>query len=225
MEYIINDGHVTRTYDVKLDVSKLEEIIVKLKKYCYRVVLKNINVIANNEKEAITKINSHDANGIKIKKIVNISTKYEDIRKITKCPYVFKCEYLCKQNSYLVYILETILSNYRSSLNFKNQNNRLLDLLIQFENSEELKPYEKRIEEYEEKIWKQPSSDSLRMKNELSQLLLDFDSNKDYDFDLLSDLYNHAKDCFSLVLVAETVHYKDLDKNSKIYKLGANKLI
>lgn len=225
MEYIINDGHVTRTYDVKIDASKLEEIIVKLKKYCYRIVLKNINVIANNENEAITKINSHDANGIKIKKIVNISTKYEDIRKITKCPYVFKCEYLCKQNSYLVYILETILSNYRSSLNFKNQNNRLIDLLLGYGNSDEIVPYEKRVRECRYKIHKSFSNDKLTLENELSNLLIEMNNNINFDFSLLDELYKDAKECFELELVSETVHYNDRNKNIKLYKLGTKRLL
>ena len=222
MEYIINDGHVTRTYDVKIDVQKLEEIIIKLKEFCYHVVLKHVKVIANSENEAITKINSLDAEGIRIKKVVNMSTKYEDLRKITKCPYVFECEYLCKENSYLVYILEMLLKNYRSSLNFKNQNNRLIDLLLGYGNSDEMVPYEKRVRECKYKIYKSSSHDKLDLENELSNLLIEMNNNINLDFSLLAKLYKSAKECFDLEMVSETVHYKDRQDKAKVYNLGTN---
>ena len=220
MNYIINDGHVTYEYDVKINDSELEKIINELDEKCYFMVAKNIKVSANNEEEVITKINANNNSDVKINKLVKVPDRYYSLKDITECQFVFECEYLCKQSSYLASLLRMLLFNYRSTLEFKKQNNRLIDLLISYQNNEELKPFLKRIDEYEEKIWKNPSSCSPLMKKELSNLLLEFEYNKDYNFELLASLYQKAKDCFELVLVSETVHYKDFNHSPKVYKLG-----
>ena len=232
MKYIENDGQVTREYEVKINTSELEKVIKELEEKCYRVVSKKTKVAAKNENEALDKLNVMDKSKITVNKLVDISDKYPKEVNSTGL-HIFDCEYLCRQNSYLVYILETILSNYRSSLEFKNQNYRFIDLLIQYENNDELKPYDERMKEYEDELSKfadieGDSKEILyqkKLKETMASTLIEMKNNPNYDFDLLKKLYENAKECFGLILVAETVHYKDIDKNPKVYKLGTKKMI
>ena len=224
MEYIENDGRVTRLYDVKIDTERLEDIVRELVEKCYRVTVKNVKVLANSEKEAVDKINAFDSEGIKVNRVVDVINQYEDLRKVTKCPFLYDCEYLCNENTYLVYILQMLLKNYYSTLNFKKQNNRLIDLLIGYSNSDELKSYEERISECKEKM-KENYSDTKTIKEELTHLIVERNNNKNFNFELLTKLYNDAKECFNLELVSETIHYKDVDEHFKTYKLGAKRNI
>ena len=226
MKYIENDGQVTREYEVKINTKELENVISELASKCYRIVSKETRVAANSEKEAIEKINSMDRKGIRINELTNISKDYPK-EVLSSGLQIFVCEYLYKQNSQLVYILETILSNYRSSLDFKNQNYKFIDLLINFENNDELKTYEERLKNYKEEVLNAREDGQLqnKVKEKVESIMQEMEYNKDYNFALLNELYNRAKECFSLVLVAETVHYKDLDKNPKVYKLGSKKTI
>ena len=226
MKYIENDGHVTREYEVKINTEELEEIIRELSKRCYRFVNKETRVAANNEEEALEKINAMDKSGIKVNRLTNISNEYPR-ETLSTGLQVFDCEYLLRQNSQLVYILETILSNYRSSLDFKNQNYKFIDLLINFENSLELVPYDNRLNTYKDEILN-ARDDVVKQKNikrEVEATMQEMEYNSHYNFELLDALYQRAKECFDLILVAETVHYKDLDSNPKIYKLGTKKCL
>lgn len=225
MKYIENDGQVTREYEVRINTRILETIIRELEAKCYKIVNKETKVAARNQEEAIEKVNAMDKTGIKVSELTNISGEFPK-EVLSSGLQIFDCEYLFRQNSKLVYILETILSNYRSSLEFKNQNYKFIDLLIQFENSDELKPYDERLKEYKEKLLNSDDVESkMRLKEKVESTLQEMESNKEYDFALLKELYEEAKECFSLILVAETVHYKDIDKNPKIYKLGTKKML
>lgn len=222
MKYIENNGEITREYEVQINTKTLEEVIKELTEKCYRVVNRETKVFANNEEEAIEKINANDKSGIKVKGLTNISEK--DNRGETLGLQVFNCEYLYKQNSELVKILETILSNYRSTLGFKNQNYREIDRLIQFKDSEELVPYTVRLLHLGEQ-----TADAIKsngkvdkdLEEKVNATIQEADNNKEFDFTLLNDLYERAKDCFGFILVAETVHYNDSSKGTMVYKLGS----
>ena len=231
MNYIENDGHITREYDVKINDIELERIIKELDEKCSFTVLRNIKVCANNEEEVLEKINANNNSDVKINKLVKVPDKYYLLKDITACPFVFECEYFCKQSSYLASLLRVLLFNYHSSLNFRKQDSRLIDNLVYYQNNDELKPFKDRIANYEEEILnfkhRNNTSYELEYKNQIENKLLETLSmekyNVDYDFELLADLYKQAKECFELVLVSETVHYKDLDHCPKVYKLGEKK--
>ena len=228
MKYIENNGNITREYDVLVDVNILEEIIIELDTKCYRIVHEKIKVAAYSKDEALKRLSSAiNSAGIPVNGLIEISNGYQDLDGNSNLPLVFDCDYLCKKSSQLVYILQKIINNYTSTLDFKNENNRLIDLLIGYKNSEELIPYYVRFKTLGEKIGNAFNNNDLKKladyQIETQQLIIEKRNNEDFDFKLLSNLYQKAKDCFKLVLVSETVHYTYREKDSKIYKIGAIK--
>ena len=225
MKYIENDGHITREFEVKINVENLESIIKELDSKCYRIVNRIVKVSAYNKEDAIEKINlAINSAKIKVNQLVKISDGYHDFVNNPQLPYIYDCECICKESSQLVYILKKLISNYQSRIDFKEQNNKLLDDLINYQNSEELLPYSVRIKDcYDEiKNYLNINSNDFVQFNSLNikfdGLIHEFEQNKEYDFVLLYDLYKQALECFKLVILSETVHYKD--KNNKVYRLG-----
>ena len=100
-------------------------------------------------------------------------------------------------------MLTIALSSYRSKSGFVTDNNRAIDLIMDYENHDELKTYQERMAE----------------QGITQELFDEYENNKEFDFNLLNDLYQKAKNCFKLVLISETVHY-DNDDNTRVYKLG-----
>ncbi len=231
MKYIVNNGQVTSEYDVKIDVEQLQEIIKQLDEKCYRIVNKKIKVAAYSKDEAIKRVNAAiNASGEKINSLIEISNGYKDLVNYPGSPFVFDCECLCKQSSNLVYILQKVLYNYSSSLDYKRQNNRVIDLLIDYKNDEELIPYDIRMAECSKKMKSFLDSNSNDLKKQFSlqeesnNLLQEMQLNMNFDFNLLHDLYDKAKGCFEFVLVSETKHYNSNEEDVKVYKLGKNLL-
>ena len=110
MQYIENDGHVTREYEVRINVEELENIIRELDTKCYRIVNKKNKVAAKNKEEAIEKVNmAINSAGIKVNGLVEISEGYKDLVDYPGSLLIFDCDCLCKSSSQLVYILERIL--------------------------------------------------------------------------------------------------------------------
>ena len=71
MKYIVNKGNITYEYNVKLNVEALDVIRRELETKCYRIINKETKVYANNEQEAIEKINPSDRSGIRVKKLTD----------------------------------------------------------------------------------------------------------------------------------------------------------
>ncbi len=136
MRYIENDGYKTCEYDIKINTSKLEKVIKELDSKCYRIIDKTINVTALSKEDAIRKINMiTNAAGEKVNDILSISEGYKDMVNYPNSPFIFDCKCLHKESSDLVIILRKLLNNYLSKLDFKKENNRLLDLLFMFESN------------------------------------------------------------------------------------------
>ena len=228
MKYIENDGHVTKEYNVEINIEELEKIIKELDLKCYRIINKRVKVAAYNKNEAIERVNmAINTAGIQVNGLIEISDGYRDFAKNPYSPYIYDCDCLCKESSQLVYILRKLLFNYQSKCGFKNQNNKLLDELINYQNSEELVPYEIRINDCYSKIkdfLNNNSKDLEKLKNldlQFTELSQEAKQNEGYDVTLLSDLYQKALGCFKLILVSEIIHYKDRD--NKVYELGVRK--
>lgn len=204
MRYIEKEDNITREYDVKINDVELEKIVDELNEKCCRALKKTVNVTGYNKKEAREKIASINKDGINIVSRKEVS---EDLANQTKCPYVYECEYFCKQPSYLAYLLNIILKNYRTNRNYILTDDKAMNLLIDYINNDELKPYTERMAE----------------EGITEDLYFEFEYNKDFDFELLYDLYKKALECFSLVLVSETTRYNPYDKNAKTYKIGERK--
>ena len=232
MNYIENDGHITKEYDVKINDSKLEQIIMELDNKCSFLVNKVVKVLAHDKNEAIMKVTANNEE-IKVNRVSVVSSKNVVLNDIGECPYVFECEYLSKQSSYLASLLRVILFNYRSSLDFKKQNSGLIDRLIDYQNNEELMCFEERIRKYKSELLdiyhergkRNDLEYQTQMEDKLSKTILLMQNNENYDFKLLARLYEESKKCFEFILTKETIHYKDINNNPKVYKLGTKKLI
>ena len=231
MQYIQNDGYVTYEYDVIIDEEKLRGIIKKLDESCYRVVNKKAQVSAPCKEEALRKLQREvNLAGVKVNGLIEISDGYKYFSGYSQELLFFDCDYLCKQSSNLVYILQRILANYSSQLDFKKQNNRLIDLLIGYANTDELKSFDVRGEECYKKIKdyfdsnKEDLDEQYRLQEESRILLQEIRLNMDFNFELLRKLYEEAKECFTFTLVNKTIHNK-INDSSKIYKLSENKVL
>ena len=234
MRYIENDGHVTREYGVNINVEQLQKIIDELRERCSRIINSKIKVADSDKDEAIKKINIAINSGkADVNELIEISDACEDTISYSKKMKIFDCNCLCRESSYLEQILQTLLNSYQSSLDYKKQNNHMIDLLIGYENNNELKPYSVRIKECTEKMIDLHSSNCgdmntfNEMQKELESLLNESHNNPNYDFELLYKLYQMAKSCFRLTLLSQTIHYKDIDKNpdAYVYKLGDRRII
>ena len=204
MKYIEKNENVTREYEVFINDEELLKIVNELNEKCCRALKVSTNITAYNEEEAFEKINK-----IKKSEVSSITKselqEYNKSSVKTKKPiYLFECEYFRKQNTYLAYLLTTALRSYRSAVGASKDSDNTIGLLIDYANSDELKPYELRMAE-----------------NGITKELFDeYENNKDFDFALLNELYEKAKECFKLVLVSEKINYENMDEKQRVYKLG-----
>ena len=139
MEYIRNDGNVTRIYDVVININKLLNVIRELDANCYHEVYKIEKIIAYSRDEAISIVNNtRNTAGLKINKLIDISDSYKDLVMDENSPYIFDCEMFSKESIELACILKKIIINYKYKDAFKNQNNYLIDALYEYKNCSEL---------------------------------------------------------------------------------------
>ena len=196
MKYIEEKENVTREYEVIIDDVALSKIVEELNEKCCRAVKVSINVRAQKDR-AYENFNTIGKSGVDIVRRVEDSTGKETMS-------LYECEFFRKQNPQLSYILTTALRSYRSTVGY-SINDNTIKMLLEYANSEELKPYQVRMAE-----------------NGITQELYDeYENNKDFDFALLNELYEKAKECFKLLLISEKTDYKDVDKDARIYKLGS----
>ena len=165
---------------------------------------KVVRVTGSSEEEAMERINSTDNHGISVVRKIDFSEGFNHLKNFNKQQYIYECEFYFKQISYLEYLLNIALNSYRAKSNYVANNNRTINLINDYENSDELKTYQERMAE-----------------NGITQELFDeYENNKDFDFNLLNELYQRAKKCFKLVLMSETIHYESVKDNPRVYKLG-----
>ena len=206
MIYIENNENVTREYEVLIDDGKLESVIKKLNEKCCRALKKTVRVTSNSKEEAIERINSTDNHGINIVREIELSDNYGHLKDFTKQQYIYECEFYYNQVSYLEYLLNIVLMSYRSKFGMSTDVSKSLNLILDYENNDELKTYQERM----------------ALEGITKELYFEYENNKDFDFELLHSLYQEAKECFKLKLVSETIHY-DLENDAKVYKLGTRK--
>ncbi len=201
MKYIEENEYLTREFEVSINEAELERIKSELEKYCCRNKNVSINVTASDEKEAIQKVNSIKKNEVSVVRKNEILNNEKKLIN-NKAMYMYECQYYYQQIPYLAHLLNIILNSYRYQPKIADIT-KAVDSLVEYENNDELKPYE----------W-------LMAKNGITEeLYLEYEHNKDFDFKLLNDLYQQAKKCFTLVLISETIHYDDEDKEFRTYKL------
>jgi len=206
MRYIEKENNVTKEYEVIIDDVELEKIIKELNARCCRIVKANTNVMSTSKEMAIDKISFNGNREVNIVKEIELADSQNHLNEFAKPQFIYECEYFYKQVTYLEYLLSIILRSYRSKNNANNSENAI-KLLLNYENNDELIPYIERM-----------ARDGIK-----EDLLLEYENNKDYDFELLNKLYQRAKDCFKLILISETIHYDNNENNSKVYKLGTRK--
>ena len=202
MKYIEENENITREYEVTIDDAELEKIIKELNEKCCRAVKKTVRVTSGSKEEAIKKINSSNNHGISVVREIELTDDFKYLKSFSKPQYIYECEFYFNQISYLEYLLSVLLSSYRSKSNYVANNNRAIKLLIDYENNEELKTYEERMAEH----------------GITPELFSEYENNKDFDFELLKNLYQRAKECVRLVLLSEVIHYSE--ESEKVYKLG-----
>ena len=204
MKYIEKNESVTREYEVVINDVELENIIKELNENCCRAIKKSVRVTSGSKEEAIKRINSANNHGINVVRELEMGDSYNHLKTFSKPQYVYECEFYFKQVSYLAYLLTIALNSYRSKLGFTTDDNRTIDLILNYENNEELKSYKERMAE----------------QGITEDLYFEYENNKDFDFELLKELYEKAKECFRLVLISETIHYDDAIDQNRVYKLG-----
>ena len=194
MEYIKNNGVVTKKYEVIINTERLQNIIKELETRCFHEVHKIIKVTAYNSIEARFKLREEtNSAGIKKYEILSVSNGYKDFITNDGSIYMYDCEVIEKESSQLVDILNKLIFNYNSKVNFKKENNRLIDLLYNYPNSGEIKSLE------------------INQNN---------NNNNPYfnSFHLLN-LYCEAMECINFVLLEEIKHDHYENKGIKVYKL------
>lgn len=203
MNYTETNENITREYKVIIDDAKLQSVIKELNEKCCRALKKTIRVTSSSKEEAIEKINSNNNYGISIVKEIELSDSFGHLKSFASPQYIYECEFYYNQISYLEYLLNIILTAYRSKYGTSLDVSKSINLILDYENNDELKTYQE------------------RMANEgiTKELYFEYENNKDFDFKLLRELYQKAKECFKLVLISETINY-DIEKEAKVYKLG-----
>lgn len=204
MKYIEKNENVTREYEVVINDKELLEIVNELNAKCSRSLKVSTNVTAYDENEALEKINKIRKNEINSITKSELPEYNKGSLNTNKPLYLFECEYFRKQNPYLAYLLTTALTSYRSIVGANVNSNNTIGMLVDYADSDELKPYEVRM-----------ARDGIT-----KELYDEYENNKDFDFALLNELYEKAKKCFKLVLLSETISYDNVDEKQRVYKLG-----
>ena len=194
MKYIEKNENETNEYEVLIKGEELSNIIKELNEKCCRAIKVNVNVTAYQESEALEKINKIRKNEVSIISKKELPEYNKGSLKTDKTLYLYECEYFRKQISYLSYLLAASLSSYHSN----NDMSYVINQLIEYENNDEIKTYQERMAE----------------QGIIEELFMEYENNKDFDFALLRELYQKAKECFKLVLVSKTIHY-DNEENTK----------
>ena len=193
MEYIKNDGLITKKFEVIINTERLQNIIKELDTRCFRETRKTIKVTAYNSVEARYKLqNETNSAGIKKYEILSVSDGYKDLVTYDGPIYMFDCEVLEKESSQLVVILNKLILNYNSKVDFKKENNHLIDLLYNYPNSEEIKSLELN-------------------QNEVN--------NPYFNPIYLLSLYSEAMSTINFVLLEEIKHNNIENIGAKVYKL------
>lgn len=196
MRYIEKNNNVTLEHEVIVNAEELANIIKELNEKCCRSVRVNVNVTAYQESEALEKINKIRKDDISVINKMELPDYNKGSLNNSKTLYLFECEYFRKQISYLSYLLASVLSSSQSNNDITGVINQLKD----YANEDELKTYQERMAE-----------------NGITKELYDeYENNKDFDFALLHELYQRAKNCFRIVELNKTIHYT----NGRVKKLG-----
>ncbi len=194
MKYIEKNEKVTKEYEVLFNEEELVNIISELNNKCCRRVKKIEKVGCNSEKEALARFSS---NGIHD---VHVIGKTMQNNGNNPCKYIYEVMFYYEQLPSLSYILNSILRAYRV-IDKEIDVTEAINQLIAYKNSDELKPYQARMGE----------------TGISEELYLEYENNKDFDFELLSELYQKSLSCFQAELVSKTIHYTD---NRVVKKLG-----
>ena len=188
MKYYRENENVRMEYDVILDVAKLEKIIKTLDEECSNEIKKTARVTSSSIEEALAKITTNDKSSINFTQIfdaLELGSDYDFLKAFTKPQFVFEYEFNYVQPSYLAYLLRTILSNNNTNTDMTST----LNLLFDYENSEELNSYKE------------------KMANEgITQETY-------FKYELLSSLYQAARDSIKGKLVCEVIHYENDEKD------------
>jgi hypothetical protein len=193
MRYIEKNDNVTREYEVLIDENKLVEVIKKLNEKCSRSVMRIMNVTSTTREKAIEKINANNKDGI------SVIREVREADDTLSGQRMFECEICFVQNPYLAYLLNACLASYRSNADLSF----IINQLIEYENNDELKPYSVRLAEKGGMVNNQ-------------ELYYEYENNQDFDFELLRNLYQEAKDCFKLAMISETKYYEPEDNCKKL---------
>ena len=204
MKYIEKNDNVIREYEVVIDDEKLSSIVEELSQKCCRASKVSANVTAYDENEAIDKLNKISKSEINFIKKSELESYGKSSQNGGKQQYLYECQFFYKQNPYLYYILTCALKSYRSTVGSNSDSDNTINMIIDYADSDELKPYEVRMAE--EGITK--------------ELFDEYENNKDFDFALLNELYQKAKECFKLILISEKINYENIDEKQRVYKLG-----
>ena len=218
MEYIKNNGITTKRFEVIINKEKLKNIISELDERCFHIVHKTIKVTAYNRVEARfklqTKTNSTDTN---ICEIIDVSDGYKGLVNNDDSLYTFDCEVLAKEKSKLSDILNKLIVNYNSKVNFKKENNRLVDLLYNYPSSDEVKSYDTKLFELDQMANEFDNVDELKIKKD--EVLEDKKNNPHFNPVYLLYLYGEAMSCINFVLLEEIKHDYYESKGIKVYKI------
>lgn len=186
MKYFEKNDNVIEGYEILFDEVELANIIKELNEKCSRKVKVTVNISAQEDRA-----------------LENFKTLGKDIIEVTKKEennafgnvnsgkrYSYECEYFREQPSQLSCILGKILS-------CKNRPNEdvtdTIEDLLAYKDNDELKPYEMRMAE----------------KGITQDLYFEYENNKDFDFELLYELYVKALGLFKKKLVSKTFDYGD----------------
>ncbi len=203
MKYIEEIGNVTKEYDVKINDVELENIINELDEKL-RIRCRGIqDVMAVSEDDAAKKLSNGNKTDIKILSQKRANELYKGLPSNNNL-FIFKCEFLVNNYTYLSYILKSILGYYREKNSIVTGESRAINLLLDYANDAELVPFEE-----------------LMARNGITNILYEkYENNKDFDFALLKELYERALACFELKLVKETETTTYEEGVGKVYKFG-----